>query len=100
MFKGRETDMKNLWLDILLVFLIWQGGVYIYENTTPESILYEELKTFNDDIKNERVLKDYHIKKETEQSNLSEFINEASNLSRKTISIFVDLTMGILSGFN
>lgn len=92
--------MKNLLLDLLLAFLIWQIAIYFYENTTPEFFLNQEVEKFNTDVENGNVLKDYHIAKETKNNNVANTFSEISDISRKTISVFVEVTMGMLSGFD
>jgi len=92
--------MKSFWIDVLLAFLIWQLSIYLYENTTPQYFLEQEIKEFNQDIENNQVISDYHISKETNPNNISNFVESISNLSRETIQIVVDMTMGIIDGFD
>lgn len=92
--------MKYFWLDVLIAFLIWQLSIYVYENTTPEYFLNTEVEIFNDDVRNQRTLSDYHISKETQPNKISNAVEQVSEISRKTIQIAVDLTIGMLSGFD
>lgn len=92
--------MKYFWLDVLLAFVIWQLSVYVYENTTPEYYLTQEVEAFNEDVASHQVISDYHISKETKTNEISQTVSQISDYSRKAIEISVELAMGILSGFD
>ena len=88
--------MKNLCIDILLAFLIFQLSTYLYNHTSNEYILNQEVEKFNEDIKNHKTINNYHIPRETNPNAVSNFVEEMSEISRFTIKVAVE----ILGGFN
>ena len=96
MSKGESIYMKNLWIDILLAFLIFQLSTYLYNHTSSEFILNQEVEMFNEDIKNQEIVDNYHIPRETNPNAISNFVEEMSEISRFTIKVAVE----ILGGFN
>ena len=92
--------MKYLWLDFLLAFLIYQLGIYTYSHTTAEYLLNQEVEVFNEDVKNGEIMKNYHIPKETNPNEISNFIEELSEISRYTIVTTVEIVTSIIGGFN
>ena len=88
--------MKYLWLDFLLAFLIYQLGIYTYSHTTAEYLLNQEVEVFNEDVKNGEIMKNYHIPKETNPNEISNFIEEL-NSSAIASDFFKNLPAHIFS---
>ena len=91
--------MKYLWLDLLIAFCIWQLGTYIYTHTTDEYYFSKEIEQFNEDIKNENIITSYHLPKENNPNNVSDFVEKMSDISRFSIETSVDVLISFLEGF-
>ena len=92
--------MRNLWINLLLAFCIYQLLSYVQVHTSKEYYLAQEVVRFNEDVENRNVLDDYHISVEIEPNKTAKFVGKISEYSRKIIGIAIEILLYITNGFN
>lgn len=88
--------MKNIFLDFCLVLLIIFIGQQIFNPITIKNqAIEQQLVSFNEDIKKEKMADKYYLAKEIKPNKTSEMIESISDISRESVRVVVDAIANI-----